>query len=120
MKKLADSVHTWWVFSEEKQLDFNGYYLALGETAVLVDPPALSPEDIAEIEALGRPTEIILTNKDHRRQAPRARELFGAPIAIHAADRALIDCEVDRTFQDGEQLGGALQVVHVPDGKSPG
>jgi glyoxylase-like metal-dependent hydrolase (beta-lactamase superfamily II) len=120
MRELAPGIHSWARFSEEKRLDFNGLYLELAGGPLLVDPPPLGDDDAAEIERRGRPREIILTNKDHRRAAPAARERFGAPIAIHALDAPLIDCAIDRTFADGERLGGALEVMRVPDGKSPG
>jgi len=120
MKRLLDGVHTWSIFSEEKQLDFNGLHLALAGSTVLVDPPPLTEDDAAAIEKLGRPSLIILTNKDHRRAAPAARDRFGAPIAIHELDRPLVDCEIDRTFGDGDTLAGALRVVRLSDAKSPG
>lgn len=121
VRQPVPGVFTWARFSEEKQLDFNGYYLPLHHGPVLIDPPILPEEDAAEIESMGRPVKIILTNKDHRRGAPEARRRFRCPIALHSADVALIECEIDETFEDGDRLAnGALTVVHVPEGKSPG
>ncbi|MCC7381145.1 MAG: hypothetical protein IT384_04910 [Deltaproteobacteria bacterium] len=120
MRALLPGVHAWAHFSEEKQLDFNGLYLQLPGGTVLVDPPALPARDLAQIEALGRPSLILLTNKDHRRAAPEARARFGAPIAIHRRDAPLVDCSIDRTFEDDELLAGALEVISIPNGKSPG
>lgn len=113
-------MYTWARFSEEKQLDFNGYYLSLEAGPVLIDPPPLSSEEAAELEVLGRPVKILLTNKDHRRGAVDARARFGCPIAIHPLDRPLVEAEIDETFDDGALLLGALRVIHLPDGKSPG
>ena len=50
----------------------------------------------------------------------QARERFGARIVIHRRDRALIDCDVDDVYDDGDVLAGALEVVPVRDAKSPG
>lgn len=111
---------TWARFSEEKQLDFNGYYVSLPGGAVLIDPPLLREEDADQIETRGAPSKILLTNKDHRRGAPEARRRFRCPIAIHSADVPLVGCEVDETFEDGDRIAGTLAVVHVPDSKSPG
>ena len=113
-------MYTWARFSEEKQLDFNGYYLALQRAPVLIDPPLLSEEDAREIEALGKPRKILLTNKDHRRGAVEAREAFGCPIAVHPLDRPLVGVEIDETFEDEALIFDALRVIHLPDGKSPG
>ena len=121
LNELASGIFQWSVFSDEKQLDFNGSWIRTGDgTSVLVDPPPFDDAVASEIRELGAPNLIIVTNKDHRRAAPRARELFGAPIWIHELDAPLIDCDVDRTFVDGDVLGGVLQVVHLPDSKSPG
>ncbi len=120
MRKLADGIYQWSIFSEEKQLDFNGLYLTLDAGAVLIDPPPLSSEDIAQIEELGVPTAIILTNKDHRRHAPQARDRFDTHIWIHENDRSLVDCECDHSYNDDTILYQALHVIRVPNSKSPG
>lgn len=120
MKQVTEGVHTWSVFHEEKGYDFNGWYLDVGGTRLLVDPPELTDEVRASIEALGPPERIVLTNKDHRRAAPEAKAAFGIPIFIHAADAPLVDCEVDATFEDGDTLAPGLVAVQVRDNKSPG
>jgi glyoxylase-like metal-dependent hydrolase (beta-lactamase superfamily II) len=120
MRAILPSIWTWSRFSEEKLLDFNGWYVQLPGARLLIDPPLLSEGDAAEIGALGPPELIVVTNKDHRRGAPEARARFGAPIAVHQADAALLGCVADRTFVDGDRLGGALEVLQVPHAKSPG
>ncbi|MCO5167552.1 MAG: hypothetical protein M9894_14490 [Planctomycetes bacterium] len=120
MKELLDGVWTWSVFDEARQVDFNGHLVDTGAGRALVDPVPWTPEDEAALERLGPPTEVILTNKDHRRAAARARERFGAAVLVHALDRPLLDLDPDRTFEDGDLLAGALRVVHLPGQKSPG
>jgi glyoxylase-like metal-dependent hydrolase (beta-lactamase superfamily II) len=159
MRQLLDGVWTWSVFDTARQVDFNGYHVTIGDWRALIDPV---PFDEAAIERLGAPTEVIITNKDHRRASRRARERWGAKVLIHERDAPLLDDEeggepreepvvptggpggvgtggderrlatrgvglgrvvdgpVDGTFQDGDLLGGALQVVHLVDQKSPG
>jgi hypothetical protein len=39
MKPLLPGVWQWSWFSEEKQLNFNGLFLTVGEHKILVDPP---------------------------------------------------------------------------------
>jgi glyoxylase-like metal-dependent hydrolase (beta-lactamase superfamily II) len=117
VKRLADGIHTWAVYSQEKQLDFNGLHLQVGDERLLVDPV---PFDADEIDALGAPSLIVLTNKDHRRAAVEARARFGAPVWIHRRDQPLVGCEVDGVFDDGDVIAGALEVVPVHDAKSPG
>jgi glyoxylase-like metal-dependent hydrolase (beta-lactamase superfamily II) len=120
MKSLGDDILQWSVFNAEKGYDFNGLHLRLADTCVLVDPVPMSDEVVAEVERRGRPSVIIITNKDHRRAAPEAGRRFGAPVLIHHLDRPQIDTPVDDSFDDGDLLGGELEVIRILDGKSPG
>ncbi|HTM22310.1 MAG TPA: MBL fold metallo-hydrolase [Kofleriaceae bacterium] len=120
MKALTDDILQWSVFNAEKGYDFNGLHLRLADRCVLVDPVPMSADVVAEVERRGRPALIILTNKDHRRDAPEAARRFAAPVVIHHLDRPMIDVPVDDSFDDGDLLGGELEVVRVPDAKSPG
>ncbi|MBI2374889.1 MAG: hypothetical protein HYV07_12910 [Deltaproteobacteria bacterium] len=120
LKRVAEGIHTFAKFSEEKQLDFNGWHLAIGGTFVLIDPPQATDETVNRIRNLGAPTRILLTNKDHRRAAPFFREVFGAPISISVLDRPLVDARIDETFAPGDVLLGGLEVIGIPDSKSVG
>lgn len=121
MKKVADDIYQWSVFSEDKQLDFNGLWVHTPDgDSVIVDPPPCADDITEAIRELGVPVLIILTNKDHRRNAPRVRDLFSAPICIHELDAPLVSCDVDSTFSDDEVLAGVFEVIRVPDSKSPG
>jgi predicted GNAT family N-acyltransferase/glyoxylase-like metal-dependent hydrolase (beta-lactamase superfamily II) len=120
MQQLVDGVYTWAWMSPEKGYDFNGWYVDLGEGAVVVDPPPCASEVLDQMAALGAPARVILTNKDHTRRSREVARRFGIPIAIHEADAPLVDFTPDVTFRDGEAVGGGLRAVHVPDAKSPG
>lgn len=120
MKQLLPGVWTWSVFDEPRQVDFNGYYVDTGTARALIDPVPWTPEVEEAIERLGRPTDVIITNKDHRRAAASARERFGAAIVVHELDRPLLDIAADRAVSEGDVVAGALRVVHLPDQKSPG
>lgn len=120
MRRISERIYTWSVFSKEKEMFFNGHWVSNGTSILLVDPPALDEADAQEVEDLGRPGKIVLTNKDHVRDAPALSRRFGAPIHIHEADRPLVSCEIAGTFTDGDLIDGFLRVVHIADGKSPG
>lgn len=120
MKQLLDGVWTWSVFDEARQVDFNGYFVDTGTARALIDPVPWGDEVDAALERLGPPTDVIITNKDHRRAAARARARFGAAVVVHALDRPLLDVPADRAVVDGDVVAGALRVVHLPDQKSPG
>lgn len=120
MKEITDGVWGWSVYHPEKGYDFNGLHLDLGGMAVLVDPPPLTDEEMAKLGELKRPERILLTNKDHRRDAPHLRSAFDAPIWLHQADAPLIDCKVDHPFDDDAEVAPGLYAVRVPRNKSPG
>ena len=44
MKQLLPGIWQWSWFSEDKQLDFNGLFLNVGEHKILVDPPPMTAE----------------------------------------------------------------------------
>jgi hypothetical protein len=69
MKQILPGMWQWSQFSNEKQLDFNGLFLMVGEHKILVDPPPLTPEAATFIRRNGPIDYIIVTNRDHAREA---------------------------------------------------
>jgi len=120
MKKLHESLYTWSLYNEEKQLDFNGLYLKTLHHSVLIDPPPMQDSDLAEVEFLGKPHRIYLTNKHHTRNSAPLRERWGAKVFIHEDDAPLMEISVDGTFSDGELLENELEAIRIPDAKTPG
>lgn len=120
MKTLMDGIHTWHVFSEEKQLNFNGLYIQSAAGPFLVDPPPMDEGDIAQVEQLGKPLRIYLTNKHHTRGSQEHRDRWGCGLWVPEDDKSLMEIPVDGTFNDGELLMEALEAVQIPDAKTPG
>ncbi|MBI3552037.1 MAG: MBL fold metallo-hydrolase [Elusimicrobia bacterium] len=120
MIRLAEGVYSWGYFNTEKKYNFNGFLLATGTSVVVVDPPTLSRDDEAYYDQLGLvPDLFVITNRNHVRALDWFLKRKAAPVAMHEADVAAADIPVDRKVQDGEVLGGALEVLHLP-GKSQG
>lgn len=117
---LLPDVWRWTWFSQEKGMDFNGYAARLPQGLVLIDPAYSADDDWKELDALGKPAAILLTNKDHERASDELRGRFGAQVWIHEADAPLLNVKPDRTFGDDETLLGALRVVRCKHLKSPG
>jgi Metallo-beta-lactamase superfamily len=63
---------------------------------------------------------ILLTNRDHVREAEACRRDFKAKVYAPEADAPLMEIPVDKTYKDGELLPGGLWVIHLKDMKSPG
>jgi glyoxylase-like metal-dependent hydrolase (beta-lactamase superfamily II) len=120
VQRVLDKLYTWSVFNEEKKMNFNGLYLRTATGPVLVDPPPMSEEDISQVESLGIPGKIYLTNKHHTRASQAHREAWDCRILIHEDDRPLMEISVDGTFSDGERLDDTLEVIRIPCFKTPG
>lgn len=120
MKPVLPGIATWSWFSEEKQIDFNGHFLDVGEHRILIDPPLLPDADLAQLRAAGRVDYILLTNRDHEREAARYQAALGARVYVPHVDATEMSVTPDKTFVDGELLPGGLWVIHLSDQKSPG
>ena len=120
MREVLANILSWEWYSDEKGYHFNGYYLELGKEKVIIDPPPMTSDDQEQILRLGSPTCILITNRDHVREAQIIRNQYSCSAWIHEKDAPLIDIRADRTFRDGDRLPGGLVAVHVPDNKSPG
>ncbi|MCA9472140.1 MAG: hypothetical protein MRJ96_15145 [Nitrospirales bacterium] len=120
MKQVLPRIWEWQWFSDEKQLDFNGHLLEVGEHRILVDPPLLSSTDIARIRQ-GDPVDyIILTNRDHEREAQTYKTEFGCQLFVPDKDAPDMSVEADKTFKDGELLPGGIWVIQLTGQKSAG
>ena len=120
MKQLLPGFWQWSWYSEEKQLDFNGLFLVVGEHKILIDPPPMAGEDQAFIRRNGPVDYLILTNRDHAREAGSCQGTFGCQLFLPDADASQMDLKPTKTFKDQELLPGGIWVVHLRDQKSPG
>ena len=80
----------------------------------------MTPEDEAAVQEFGAPRHIVITNRDHDREVIRYRSQYNAQTWIHELDAPLVDIPIDRTFKHGDRLPGGIEVIHIPDNKSPG
>jgi glyoxylase-like metal-dependent hydrolase (beta-lactamase superfamily II) len=120
MRELLPDIFSWPWFSTPHGYDFNGHWLALPDGNLCIDPVDAPPEVLAELARRGT-ARILLTNRNHVRDANRVRSRTGARTAIHPADAAYATgqgAEIDDALHVGERIG-SLTVV-AADGKSPG
>jgi glyoxylase-like metal-dependent hydrolase (beta-lactamase superfamily II) len=118
MREILPGIFTWGSTYADRPWDLNGYAIVLPGGTVLIDPPA--PED-AGWQKVPKPiTTVVLTNRDHIRDAPLFRTRCGARI-IAGKDELpqFVSLPIDEAAQEGDLIGGALGVINLP-GKSPG
>jgi glyoxylase-like metal-dependent hydrolase (beta-lactamase superfamily II) len=120
MKQLLPGIWQWSWFSQEKQLDFNGLFLTVGEHRVLVDPPPMTQDDLNQAKQGGQVDYVLLTNRDHEREAPTYQQEFGCQVMVPEADASQMTIKANKTYKDGELLAGGIWVIHLKDQKSPG
>ena len=120
MKPILPGIATWSWFSEEKQLNFNGHLLDVGEHRILVDPPPLSDDDLSKLSNAGQVDYILLTNRDHQRESAAYKDALNTRVYVPQADAQEMSVTPDKTFVDGELLPGGIWVVQLANQKSPG
>ncbi len=123
MDEILKDIYTWSVYSEEKKLNFNGYFIASQHPLfgnVVIDPPQASDSDLEQMESLGFVQHIIITNRDHIRWSEEFQQKFGAEIQMNTNDITNSAMVSDRNFKNGDMIAGFLQAVVIPDNKSPG
>ncbi len=120
MKALLPNIWEWSWFSEEKQLNFNGHFLSVGEHRILVDPPAMSSADIVFAQQGGPVDYILITNRDHEREAAILKETFHCTVMVPELDAKEMALAAVKTYKDGELLPGGIWVIQLAHQKSPG
>ena len=63
---------------------------------------------------------IILTNRDHVREASAVQAEFKCQLFVPEADAVQMEVPATKTFRDQELLPGGIWVVQLKDQKSPG
>ena len=76
----------------------------MDEGNVLIDPVPMTAADLEQFDQLGGAAWIVLTNRDHEREAAFFRDRTGARIAAHRADADLFEQPPDRRLDDGEEI----------------
>lgn len=120
MKQLLPGIWQWSWFSDEKQLDFNGLFLTVGEHRIVIDPPPMTAEASTLIRRQGALDYIIVTNRDHLREAVAYQAECRCQLQIPEADASQMDVKPTKTYKDGELLPGGIWAIQLKDQKSPG
>lgn len=120
MKQILPGIWQWAWFSEEKQLNFNGLFLTIGEHKILIDPPPMTAEARTVIRRHEPIDYIVITNRDHVREAPVFQAEFACQLLVPQADLDHMDVKPTKTYKDGELLPGGIWAINLAGQKSPG
>ncbi len=120
MRELLSDIFTWSWFSEPHGYDFNGHLICHPSGNLCIDPVEVPADVLAELARRGV-SRILLTNRNHVRDANRVRARTGARTAIHPEDAGHASgqgAELDDELHPGDVIGPL--VVIGAAGKSPG
>ena len=121
MREILSGIFTWGGAYPDMPWDLNGFAIRLDDGGtILVDPPAPADADWPQLDALKPIHKIVVTNRDHDREAALFHERYHAPVVAGANEAGgFATLMVDETVNEGDVLPGGLRVIHLP-GKSPG
>jgi len=120
VNQILPGIWQWSQFSDEKQIDFNGLFLNVGEHKILIDPPTMTAEASTVVRRHGGIDYIIVTNRDHARQAATYQAEFRCQLQVPVLDATEMEVQPTRAFKDGELLPGGIWVIQLNNQKSPG
>ena len=112
MKNILPGVWQWSWFSEEKQIDFNGLFLTVGEHKILVDPPPMTGDASAVILRNGPVDYIIVTNRDHVREAVKYQDEFRCQLHVPEVDAPASTLGRRTTALHAVQLVATVSGIH--------
>jgi glyoxylase-like metal-dependent hydrolase (beta-lactamase superfamily II) len=120
MREIVPGIFVWGSSYADRPWDLNGYAIRLERCTVLVDPPAPEEDDRRALDALKPIGRIVITNRDHIRDAELFRTRYGARFVAGVQEVAqLAPLTIDEPVSEGDLIAGVLRVIHLP-GKSPG
>ncbi len=126
INKIRPDLFSWSEFSEEKQMNFNGYLIVGDGESVIIDPPELGKDDAEELTKLlekhqSAPLKgILLTNVHHERASAALKNKFSVPVWVNERDKEGLETPADYTYKGGDILMCGIEAIQLEDQKSPG
>jgi uncharacterized cupin superfamily protein len=118
-KTIVDGVAMWSAWQPGPNVFFNSFFVEAERGNLIVDPLPLAEADAAQIDEQGGAAWVVITNRDHERDAKNVATRFGAKIAASEADAPLLGIPVDRVLKEGDEIGGG-RVLTFEGLKTPG
>ncbi len=114
MNEILPGVHHWVTHHENIDADVHSYFLELGDRGVLIDP-RVPGEGLEWFRGrASEPTDALLTNRHHYRNADRFREEFGVEVWCHEAGmHEFTHGEEVTPFSPGDPLPGGVEAVPI-------
>lgn len=114
LREVVKRLYGWSSFHVQWKVDFNSYALKTPDGVVFIDPLKPGPDVLKELEGLGEPIGVFLTNDHHDRDADWFRKQYGIQIYAHEKAKADCDTKIDVLILDGERLPGGVKAIYLP------
>jgi glyoxylase-like metal-dependent hydrolase (beta-lactamase superfamily II) len=108
---MLAGIAMWSIWQPDRNLYFNSFFVARPDGNVAIDPLPLAEADAAEIAARGGVAWVLITNRDHERDARALAARFDARLVCGEREAPLLAGPVDRTLQPGEVFAGATVIA---------
>ena len=105
------------VFDSRWGLNFNHYLIKSREGLVWIDPLTVDARLLEEVEEMGEPSHVVLTQPSIEHRAAEIRKRYGARLYIHEKDADLLAQPADETYSKDDVLPGNMRPVVIPLGK---
>ena len=110
-RTVVPGVALWSLWQPERNLFFNSFFVEHPDGNLIVDPLPLSDADAAEIAERGGAAWVVVTNRDHERDARAVAARFGARLAASTLDAPLLAGPAERLLADGESIADAVVIA---------
>ncbi len=115
---VVDGISMWSAWQADRNLYFNSFFVRSSDGNMAIDPLPADEGTAATIAREGL-AWIVITNRDHERDARALAAATGAKLVAGEGDAPLLSGPVDRTLKNGESFLGAL-VIALEGLKTPG
>src|ERR1041384_2121701 len=83
LNDITKHLYCWSSFHDQWKVDFHSFALKTSDGVVFVDPMTPDPAVMKQLDALGEPLAIVLTNAHHERDSDGFRKHYGIQIYAH-------------------------------------
>ena len=119
LQLVSETTALWHAFDRSIKADLFSTAISTAEGTSLIDPIALNPEAMAELQNRAPIRAVMVTNQNHWRASAEIAAQLSVEIFAHPAAQLSDHQSAFTALADGERFAGVLNVIAI-DGAAPG